>query len=154
MYDIKIANKDGGGLSKLWYFKANIVNWTYVSVFFRKEHRKRVFVCWTFIDGIFIFADMIQVHIIGWKASEVTCQSRSASGAAGLGKAPCAPPQWASYGAEPLNVFFNCTEHLDWLKKYLKTLAYTVLRLTINQAGNMKVFLMTTQKDQGRKILS
>ena len=33
-------------------------------------------------------------------------------------------------------------------------LAYTVLRLTINQAGNMKVFLMPTQKDQGRKILS
>ena len=43
VYDIKSANKDGGGHSKFWYFKANIVNWTYVSIFLEKNTAKESF---------------------------------------------------------------------------------------------------------------
>ena len=43
VYDIKSANKDGGGHSRFWYFKANVVNWTYVPIFLEKNTAKESF---------------------------------------------------------------------------------------------------------------
>ena len=74
--------------------------------------------------------------------------------------------------AEALRKFLGCKEHLDWFKKDLNTAKIITLqnhkhihKKNLNgrsicyvkansQAGNIKVFLMTTQKDQGCKIFS